>query len=940
MRFTFLAGSALVAVVLMAPCGADARPQHAKAAAPEPDRPAPVADLVKGIDIPFDAFTLKNGLRVVVHSDRRLKTVSVNVIYNVGSTAEPAGRSGFAHLFEHLMFEGSENAPGDYIVPLQKIGAQVNGMTNVDRTSYYDIVPTPGLEQALFLESDRMGWLLGALTQAKLDEQRAVVQNEKREGDNRPLAAVRERITTALYPAGHPYAHSIIGSMADLDAASLDDVRSWFRTHYGPNNAILAMAGDIDPKSARALAEKYFGAIPAGPARVAPIAPVPTLPRRIDDATTDRVSASTLYRAWAVPGTTDPAAAPLKIAAAVMGGMKSAFLKEQLIDREKLFTSIGSSLQLSAQAGMFAIEGTVRAGVDPALAGRRLDAAVAAFLSKGTNVEDLERYLTGVVATRLSVIESAGGKVNLLAEGIRLGRGPDFHRQELHDLVAQTPASVLATARHWLTRPVYALTVLNGPVPRYADATRPAVATPVADTAPVQGTRGPLPPLGTFADIVFPKVEHARLSNGVELVYLKGTAVPVTEMVIDFDAGRIADPLRARGTQALMLRLFDKGTARRAAPDVARLIERIGARMMIDAEADRTTARLWTPSANLSPALTLFAEMLRSPAFRAEEIETQRAGLLSDIADTLSRPGGTTERVLAELVDSGSPYARRQEPDDPTAVAALTRDDLLAFHRAWIRADKARIYVISDRPLAEIRALAEAVLGDWRGIGAAGVKDRPSAAASAPAQIVLIDTPGAPQSIVSAGHRTGLSGRDDMIAVELANVVLGNSFTSRLNSDLRERKGWSYGVEGRFETRVADAPYVIYAPVQQDRTGDAIAAIRRDIVEFMTSKPITPDEFREAVDNQVRSLSVGFDDAGAYLDAIRDSHLYGRPENYVATLGARYRALVPANVHDAMKRALDPTGLVWVVAGDAATVKPQLAPLGLPVTVVPAVAAP
>ena len=241
---------------------------------------APVSVLAKSVDIPYTQFTLKNGLRVIVHTDRKAPIVAVSIWYNVGSKMEPAGKTGFAHLFEHLMFNGSENAPGDFFVPLKEVGAtDFNGTTYFDRTNYFETVPTPALERALFLESDRMGYLTGAITQSVLDEQRGVVQNEKRQGDNEPYGLVEYKQLSGLFPKGHPYEHSTIGSMADLDAASLADVKDWFKTRYGPNNAVLVLAGDIDAATAKTLAEKYFGGIPAGPKTALPLAPVPTLAR-------------------------------------------------------------------------------------------------------------------------------------------------------------------------------------------------------------------------------------------------------------------------------------------------------------------------------------------------------------------------------------------------------------------------------------------------------------------------------------------------------------------------------------------------------------------------------------------------------------------------------------------------------------------------------------
>src|SRR5687768_507411 len=303
-------------------------------AAAQTSDPVPVEQLVERVDIPYESFTLPNGLRVIVHTDRKAPIVAVSTWYDVGSKHEPEGKTGFAHLFEHLMFQGSENAPGDFFAPLRDVGAtDFNGTTNFDRTNYFETVPRPALDRALFLESDRMGWLLGAIDQAVLDEQRGVVQNEKRQGDNRPYGLVFYKLLEELLP-GNPYGHNVIGSMADLDAASLDDVKNWFRSHYGPNNAVLVLAGDIDVAEARPLVEKYFSPIPAGPRTLAPTVDIPTLAEPKTVTMKDRVAATLILRTWAVPGLNDPDAVALDVFAATLGGLASSRLNNALVRDE------------------------------------------------------------------------------------------------------------------------------------------------------------------------------------------------------------------------------------------------------------------------------------------------------------------------------------------------------------------------------------------------------------------------------------------------------------------------------------------------------------------------------------------------------------------------------------------------------------------------------
>jgi predicted Zn-dependent peptidase len=923
------------AIIVSAPVAAQTAPAPAPA-------PVPAATLVKQIDIPYQTFTLKNGLRVVVHTDRKAPVVAVSVWYDVGSKHEPKGSTGFAHLFEHLMFNGSENAPGDFFEPLKQVGAtDFNGTTYFDRTNYFETVPTAALPRALFLESDRMGYLLGAITQGVLDEQRGVVQNEKRQGDNQPYGLVQYKLVEGLFPAGHPYAHTTIGSMTDLDTASLATVKDWFRSHYGPNNAVLVLAGDIDAATARPMVEKYFGAIRPGPKSVLPDAPVPTLAAPVVETMKDRVAATMISRSWAVPGLNDlKNSAPLEVAASVLGGLASSRLDTQLVRKEKLAVQVSASDRVFAQVGMFTVTAIARPGVDANLVAQRLDAIIADFVKNGPTADEVNRVVTSTAARRIQGLESVGGfggKAVALAEGTLYANDPAFYKKRLAALAAQTPASVRAALQTWLTRPSYALTVVPGPRDAYAEAKVPpkAVVTPAPEQA-VKGTRGPLPAVGDIAGLSFPAVTRDRLSNGIELVYAQRDAVPVTQVALSFDAGIAADVADRLGTQNLTLDMMDEGTMTRDGVALAEARERLGATIGSGATNDRTTLNLVVPSANLTPGIALFADVVRHPAFADAEVARVKNQALAGIQQELTSPNGLAARVLPRLLNPASPYAKAQGGGDPKAVAALTRADLVAFQQAWLRPDKAKIFVVSDRPLAEVKAALDAQFGDWKGTGMPGTKDFSAAPQPSPAKIVLVDRPDSPQSLILAGAINGLKGTDDLLPVATANDALGGSFLGRINMDLREDKHWSYGVRGNFAQSAFSAPYIVSAPVQQDKTGASVAALRDDIGQFVGARPMTQAEFDRAINGAIRSLSGNFETSDAVLGAMQSNDLFRRPDDYYATITQKYRALTLPQVQGQIRSVIDPTKFVWVVVGDAARVKPQLDTLGLPVEVVPA----
>ncbi len=932
-------------MVAMSPVAVLAQTQAAPSAVTAPQaaelRAAPVAELVSEVNIPWTRFTLDNGLTVIVHEDRKAPVVAVSVWYNVGSKDEPAGSTGFAHLFEHLMFGGSENAPGSYLGRMRNLGpSNLNGTTWFDRTNYFQTVPTPALEQALYLESDRMGYLLGEVGQDVLDLQRGVVQNEKRQGDNQPYGLVQYARLEALFPEGHPYRHSTIGSMADLDAASLETVRDWFRDNYGPNNAVIVLSGDIDEATARPLMERYFGAIARGPVNTPAEADVPTLAAPVVQVMHDRVATTRLMRSWAVPGLLSDDAVPLSVGASVLGGLASSRLDNQLVRGEQVAVQVSASMQEFHRVGMFDISVNVKPGQDAAEVGRRLDAIVADFIQNGPTEEEVARVATQYVSRTIQSLEQVNGKANVLAEGQLYTGDPDHYKKELAAYASVTPAQVRDAMQRWLTRPVYDLTVAPGEREAYEEAAAaPSGAAPVPAAEIQRVERMAMPEIGQVPDLEFPAVERTRLSNGIEVVYAQVDTVPVTRVGIDFNAGYAADRADRLGAHAMMIDLLDEGTTTRNANQLAEEEERLGASVSVNASMDRTSADLSSVSANLGSSLTLLSDVVRNPAFAPSEVERIRASRLAGLASERTQPGAIAARALPPLIyGADSPYGRSfTGTGDEATIAALTRADLVAEHDAWLRPDNATIFVVSDLPLSQVTPQLEAAFGDWRAPSAAkGTKDFSSAIPAPSSRIVLIDRPQSPQSLIYGGAVLPVSGTDDLLALNAANVTLGSDFLSRINSDLRETKGWSYGVRGNVNTLEHRVPYIVNAPVQANRTGESIAALIAQYDRFLESEGVQPNELERTINGNTRSLAGGYETSFQILGALRSNALYGRPDDYQATLASRTRALTAAQMDAAARRDINPDQFVWVVVGDASVVRPQLDALGLPIEVVAA----
>lgn len=907
-----------------------------------PPAAVPIPTLVKQVAIPHSSFTLANGLKVIVHEDRKAPVVAVNVWYNVGAKDEPQGKTGFAHLFEHLMFNGTENAPGDYFSHLQQIGAtDYNGTTNNDRTNYYETVPSGALERALFLESDRMGWLLGAVTQGVLDNQRAVVQNEKRQGDSRPGGLLQYSLFESLFPEGHPYRHPVIGSMADLDAASLADVKQWFRDKYGPNNAVLVIAGDVDAAKVRPLVEKYFAAIPAGPVNRPAEAAIPTLakPKSID--MKDAVAMTVIQRFWAVPGLLDKDLAAIDVGGAVLGGLASSRLDAKMVREEQVAVAVSAGLTPLHRAGIFSVSAYVKPGTDPAKVGARLDQLVAEFIAQGPTRDEVERAVMSVVSGQIRGLEQVGGgngKAATLAEGATYAGDSEFYRKVLATYAAITPKAVTAAMQRWLRRPP--LTIVLAPGERGPGYSEAKAAEPVKaeDKHAVLTPTRTAPPVSGDVALDFPTIRHERLSNGIAVDYAQRGAIPMTQVALAFDAGSAADPVSARGLAGMTIDLLDEGTATLTSQQFAEAKERLGAELSTSNSQDRSFIYLSALTPNLAPSLELMADLARNAAFRPADIDRLKAQRLTAIAQSQKDPTKAGQRLLPSVLYGASHPYGGPPSGDPKAIAGFTRADFLAFRERWIRPDNVKVFVVSDRPWAELRPLIEARLASWTAPAAAkGAKLFPPPAPRPTAQrILLVDRPGAPQSGIVGAQLLPLDPRGDAVPFTIANEVLGGSFLSRLNMDLRESKGWSYGVSGNPSFNAKAVPYVISAPVQADRTGDAIAALNAQIADFLTIKGVTSDELALNIANSIKQLPGEFETSGAVLGAMLNLDLLGRPDDYYETLAAKYRSQTTQSLDSAARAAIDPKGFVWIVTGDASRLKPQLDKLGVPVEVVEA----
>lgn len=933
--------AALALALVAAPPAPALAQSRTTAAATSTEATASLTDLVAQVSIPFEKFELANGLTVIVHEDRKAPIVGVAVWYNVGSKDEPAGKTGFAHLFEHLMFNGSENAPDDYFQYLQEMGAtDYNGTTNFDRTNYFQTVPSPALERALWLESDRMGYLLGAVTQEKLDNQRGVVQNEKRQGDNQPGGLVFYEILETLFPEGHPYRHSPIGSMADLDAASMEDVRAWFRDNYGPNNATLVLAGDVSAAEARPLVEKYFGPIARGPDNVPAAAPVPVLAENVRTVMRDQVAATQVTRYWPAPGIQSDELTALTVGASILGGLASSRLDQILVRDEQLAVSVSAGNYAFQRVGILSVSATLRPGVELAKLEARLDELIAQFIAEGPTEDEVRRAATTDLAGTIRGLEQVGGfqgKAVTLAQGHVLAGDAAFYAREFAVLARLTPGDVKAAMQRWFARPAFTLVLEPGA--REATYEEAASVSQLADAAEREGqpevltvtVERPKPPVDRVAELDFPALERTTLRNGMKVTYARRDAVPATYVTLSFDAGSAADPADKRGLAELTTSLFDEGTARLSSQAIAEASERLGLTIATGGGADRSTFTLSALSANLAPSLDLLRQVVREPAFNPADLERVRAQTITGIQQAMKSPQGVAARAVGpEIFGADNPYGGNASV---ASLRSITREDLVAFKDGWIRPDNGEIFVISDRPLAEIVAALNGAFGDWKAPRTTrATKSFTAPPASAGNRVILINRPNSPQSFILGAQLTPLDGGStDFVDFSSANAALGGTFLARLNMNLRETKGWSYGVRGAPQPREKAVVYAISGGVQADRTGDSLAEMIRETREFLTTAGVREEELARSVAAEIGELPGRFETSPAVLSAMQSLALYRRPDNYYETLVDQYRAQTRESLDAAARAALDPDRFVWIVVGDAAQVREQLAPLGLPI---------
>lgn len=870
------------------------------------------------IDIPYERFVLPNGLKLLVYEDHKAPIAAVNVWYHVGSKNEKAGKSGFAHLFEHLMFNGSENYNKDYFQALESIGGtDLNGTTNNDRTNYFQNVPVSALDQVLFLESDRMGHLLGAIDQARLDEQRGVVQNEKRQGENQPYGKQWDLLTKAMYPKGHPYSWTVIGEMEDLNAASLEDVQHWFKSYYGAANAVLAVAGDVNPQEVYEKVLNYFGDIPAGPTIARQEVNIPELAHDGYGVFEDRVSEARLTYTWNSPEFGNKEDVYFDLIAALLSNGKNSRLYKKLVYEDQIASSAYAFQSSGEIASEFVIMANAKPGETLDAVKTSLDAELNKFIEEGPTEAELKRVKADYFADFIKGLERIGGfggVSDILASNETYFGDASYYKTILKYVENATIADIKATAQKWLTKPKYALECK--PFPEYT-----------VTESTVDRTK--LPELGPTKQAKFPDLERAELSNGLQIVLAKRKGVPTIVMELMTDAGYKTDITTTPGLASLAMNLMDEGTKELSSLQINEQLQLLGASLYSYSDQDNSNVYMSTLKPSLKSSIDLFAEVVLNPAFPEKEFERLKKEQINDIKSEKSQPVSMALRVMNKyLYGENHPYSNPYTGTGyEETVEKINLEQVKDFYKTWIRPNNATLIVTGDVEMSELKAMLSKSLNKWKK-GDIPTITFPKPKTASKNTLYLLNRPESEQSVIIAGNLATKYGDVSEIATDQMINILGGDFTSRINMNLREDKHWSYGARGMVLGNKAERPFIVYAPVQTDKTAESVTEIRKEIAEFTSTRQATQAELDKVKTNEILKLPGQWETNSAVNNSIYTMIKYNLPDDYYQKYDAQVRSLSLKELQSVAREVVKPNQINWFMVGDRAKIASKLDELG------------
>jgi len=893
--------------------------------------------------IPFEKYKLKNGLEVILSENHTLPLVSVNLWYHVGPANEKAGRTGFAHLFEHMMFEGSQHVGGKaHFSYLEAAGAtDINGTTNFDRTNYYETVPSNQLELALWLESDRMGYLLGTLDIEKLANQRDVVRNERRQSvENAPYGLAEEALVHLSLPKSHPYYAEVIGSHADVEAAKLEDVREFFQQYYTPNNATMAIVGDFDKTAIKTLVEKYFGSIPAGPAvpRIDVTTPPITSERRAT--VTDQVELPRVYMGWITPPVFSAGDAECNFYSQILGGGKSSRLYKSLVYEKQIAQDVSTSMEETKLGSLFELITTAKPGVKPEDLEKAIDEVITKLAADGPTGAEVERARNLTETALVRGLQRTNGVANRLNYYNQFLGTADYFAKDIARFDAVKPADVQRVAQTVFKKDarsvIYAVPgkkVIEDVAKTSEEDNKKQAAEAGASkvTMPDEAWRAKAPKVGPAPKFSLPVPEQAKLSNGLTILLVERHNLPFVSATLYTASGSELNPLDKPGLSSFVADMLTEGTAKRSAVKFAEDADQIGASINAEAGYSSGTVSLSALSWNSGAAMDLASDALLHPAFAEKEVERVRNQRLTAVLQENDEPFALAQRTASHLVFPNSPYGFSAIGTE-ASNKAIARTDLTGFwQKAYVPANAA-LAISGDLTMAQAKEMAGKYLGAWSGSAAAAVSlSTPPAPARS---IAIVDKPGAPQTFLLAASLGAQRSSPDYVPLEVMNTALGGLFSSRINMNLREEHGYTYGAQSFFNYRRAVGPFLAGGAMRTDVTAPATQELFKELTRIREAE-LTADELQKAKDSFSKSLVGLFETAGDTSSTIGGQFVFGLPLDYYRELPAQIDKVTAADALRVAKQYINPNATVVVAVGDRAKIEPELKKLDLgPVTVV------
>jgi zinc protease len=950
MRRKLYFSTAIAAALVMTGCETTSSPSDVSAAAEMQSLPGGI-ELVERVTrqsddeivIPYSKYRLPNGLTVVLHEDRSDPLVHVDVTYHVGSGREEIGKSGFAHFFEHMMFQGSENVGDEeHFRIVSESGGTLNGTTNSDRTNYFQTVPANQLEKMLWLEADRMGFLLPAVTQEKFEVQRETVKNERGQRyDNAPYGLLGERVGEAMYPEGHPYSWSTIGYIEDLNRADLDDLKRFFLRWYGPNNATLTIGGDIDPMQTLEWVNKYFGSIPRGPDVEDPEPQPVSFEQDRYISMTDNVALPLIYMAYPTVYARHPDEPALDVLASIMGQGRTSLLYKNLV-KDGLAVQASTShpcRELHCSFTMLALpspqSGTSLADID-----RIFRASFEEFERRGVTDDDLERVKAGIIADLIFGLESVSGKVSQLAFFETFTGSPNYIKQEIDRYQSVTKADVMRVYEEYIkgnaavimsivphetpgaiaapdTWDRYERTIPDGPAVDAALALRP----PQDDF-----DRSQQPPAsGENPTVTVPELWRSALGNGVEVLGAINEETPTTALSIRLEVGQRDEPMDKLGIAALTANMLNEATKRSTNEELSNRLDKLGSSISVNSGDRFTTITVRSLTDKLDETLAIAAERLLEPAFSEEDFARVKSQTIEGINFDKKQPSSVATTVFnLVLFGHDNAFAHRDAGHVET-VADISLDDVKAFYNRMYKAGAGSIIAVSNLEEPEMME-ALSVLEPWT-----GTQPRRQPLAAFPLVetdvLYLVNKDDAAQSEIRIGKRAlPFDATGQFYEAGLMNFALGGAFNSRINLNLREDKGYTYGARSFFSGQNEYGYYRAQAGVRTDVTAASITEFVNEIEDYATNG-ITEEELsftKEAIgQSEARDYETPFQKLG-FLSQILT---YDLDEDFVEEQQTILRNISKPKV-DALARQLLGDDMAMVVVGDKDVIEAELERLG------------